>query len=110
MLDWPDDWDEQGSPGYSESTWARGVDFIWSNVRGVWKDRGVSIDAPRILPGPDGSIDIHWKTDAYELLVNMPAVASQPATYYGDRRGQNMIKGTIDTSQQQIWLLVWMAG
>jgi hypothetical protein len=39
---------------------------------------------PDITGGPDGSIDIHWKGEGYEVLLDVPADPLIPANYYAD--------------------------
>ncbi|MBI4661430.1 MAG: hypothetical protein HY735_21620 [Verrucomicrobia bacterium] len=67
-----------------------------------------SIPPPKILPGPDGSIDVHWKTKTCELLVNVPAGSNQRADFYGDDYGSLRIKGTIDPENPSSGLLFWL--
>ena len=109
MLDLPDDWDEAGSPGYAEATWERAVGFLVRNASWLWRDYGVPIQAPRIRKGPDGSIDLDWRTPGHELLVNVPADPNESATYYGDDgAGRHQVKGSLDTSAPNQWLLMWL--
>lgn len=83
MLEWEDNWDDEGSPGYDESTWNRASNFITQNATRLWREKGVSIMAPTIFPGPQGSLDIRWRTNNRELYVNIPADVTESATYYG---------------------------
>ena len=108
ILELRDDWDEEGSPGYSNETWDRATQFVrrvaWSfkNACGRW------IDAPKITPGPDGSIDVRWKTQKRSLLINFPADGERPADFFGSDRGTDTIKGTLDLSSPNQWLLMWL--
>jgi len=108
LLELADDWDEQGSPRYHESTLQRARQFVWTNTLRLWEALELSIDVPRILPGPDASIDVHWKHGQRQLFVNVPVDDDKPATYYGDDRSRNVVKGSLDTSAQQEWLLLWV--
>ena len=107
-----DDWDEEGSPGYSESTWNRAVKFLLENAVHLWPRYRVWVEAPRILPGPYGSIDLYWRTPKRELLINIPANAEEPASYYGDDREEgteNAIRGKkLDTSADSEWIFLWL--
>jgi len=47
ILAWPDDWDDEGSPGYDERVWLRAVGFLLSNAVQLWNDRGLAIPALR---------------------------------------------------------------
>jgi hypothetical protein len=103
-----DNWDGEGSPGYSEATLDRAAAFLRLHMRWVWEKYGVWLEVPRILPGPSGSIDIHWETPDYEVLVNVPNDPSAPATFYGDDYGKGSIKGTFDPSFFNFGLLTWL--
>jgi hypothetical protein len=54
-----EDWDDEGSPGYSESTWRRAVDFLIRQATFAQHIVGRDLPVPKILPGPKGSIDLH---------------------------------------------------
>lgn len=106
-----DDWDDQGSPGYREDTWRRAVGAVKSSVAWLLKYHGLDVEPPKISPGPEGSIDIHWKTVYFELLINVPNDADQPADFYGDNYGRVSIKGTFDPSSSPSdlgQLLLWL--
>lgn len=115
ILELQDDWDGEGSPGYAESTLRRAIDFLLLNTSRAWECCGIRTQAPVIGPGPDGSIDIHWKTSTRKLLVNIPADSNKAATFYGDDRTSrdgatsNVIEGCLDTAIDHLWLLMWLA-
>lgn len=115
ILDLRDDWDEAGSVAYAESTLNRAIDFLRHNALSLWESCCLRVPAPVIGPGPDGSIDIHWKTSARTLLVNIKADSSKPASFYGDDRvtrhdsANNVIEGHVDISVENLWLMMWLA-
>lgn len=49
------------------------------------------IDSIKTLPCLDGSVDVHWKTPGFELLVNVKPDGS--VSFYGDDYGSQQIKG-----------------
>ena len=108
ILDLKDDWDEQGSPGYEESTWLRACEFLTRQADCARESFGRDLPVPRILPGPDASIDLHWKMPRFELLVNIPKDTSKPATFYGDDYGNSCIKGNLNPSEEIRGLVVWL--
>lgn len=108
ILAWSDNWDGEGSPGYKELTWKRSIRFIQDHIHWLWRKYALVIDAPDILPGPDGSIDIHWETKNYELLINIPADPSEPASFYGDDYGNSSIRGTFKPESYNLGLLSWL--
>lgn len=50
---------------------------------------------------PDGSVDLFWKSDAYELLVHVPATGT--ATYYGDDLGDLTVEGSTG-EKLRLWI------
>jgi hypothetical protein len=103
-----DNWDEEGSIGYTESTWTRATDFVSNLAVGYWNTHHSRFIPPRILPGPEGSIDIHWKAAGREVLINIPANDAIPAGYYGSGDAKESIKGKLDTSKSNLWILTWL--
>lgn len=109
ILDLVDDWDGEGSERYAEATWERAVDFLEKSAERLWDMHGLVLDPPKILAGPEGSIDLHWNHPAYEMLINFPSDESSPAAFYADDRGDLTIKGKMNPSGQNPALLVWFA-
>jgi hypothetical protein len=64
--------------------------------------------AVEILPGPDGSVDIHWKNPKKELLVNIPADKNTPALFYGDDYGNLSIEGKMETNSLHPSVIMWL--
>ena len=108
ILELKQDWDGEGSPGYTETVWNRACKFVMHNATEALKHHATVIKAPKILPGPNGSIDVHWKTSALELLVNIPSNLAEPAEFYGDDYGSLQIKGTLNPEDPPTALLLWL--
>jgi hypothetical protein len=108
MLEWDDNWDGDGSPAYDEATLARAADFLMRSSIALWADFRLNSPVPEIAPGPDGSLDLDWQTANRELLVNIPADLDKPATFYGDDKVNTKLKGILDTSADNVWLLMWL--
>ncbi len=108
ILELEDDWDEEGSPRFNEATWKRATNFVRQIALSYRQSAGIWIDPPRILPGPKGSIDIHWKTSKRELLINVPENDTVPADYYGSGSATDIIKGKLETSTKNEWILAWL--
>jgi hypothetical protein len=109
LLELPDDWDEEGSPRYSEPTWQRATQFLRNHARWLWEQHDMILDAPRISPGPHGSIDIYWKTEEAELLLNIPADPAKPLTCYGDSKSEFKVSGPLSDSDYQRGLWSWLS-
>ena len=107
ILGLPENWDDEGSETYSSSTWQRAVAFLKQQAAYL-REFGGELDMPRILPGPEGSIDLHWEKSDYELLINIPKDPQRRAAFYGDDRVSLQIKGTLDTSTLNLGLVEWL--
>src|SRR5579871_4726320 len=63
------DWDGEGATPIAVETWRRATEFLSRNAEALWAAHGVQVYAPRILPVPDGSLDIHWKTIRLNIMA-----------------------------------------
>jgi len=109
ILDLEENWDGEGGLPFSQKVWEKAVAFLALQAKEGFVRLGIIVGAPRILPSADGSIDLHWKSDAYELLVNIPQDGT-PASYYGDNTQGNMpIKATCNTSEPDRKLISWLS-
>lgn len=71
-------------------------DFTMEDLRRV-----LGVDLPEILPGPDGSIDLHWDYPGYEILINISAGPDAKVGFYGDDRSTVQVKGSFDLHREQ---------
>lgn len=103
-----DNWDGEGATGYSYETWKRATDFLRSLMRLVLYETDAVYQVPRINPADQGSIDLFWKKAERELLINVPADADAPASYYGQDRYGNTTSGLIHTGSPPVALAGWL--
>lgn len=82
-----DDWDENGSDKYLESTWIAAIKFLLDYANTLFANFNKEIDAPKIYTGPHGSIDILWETASYTFLLNINKNA-EDAVFYADNAAQ----------------------
>ena len=107
-----DDWDGEGAPGFKEQTIDAAAAFLRQQADLALRNSGVMIDIPILAPGPgDGSVDVFWNKDYYQLLVNISADLSDTIAYYGCDlpRCDNEIQGTVDRHDPSIELTYWLA-
>jgi len=108
ILDLEENWDGEGALPFSQKVWETAVTFLALLAKEALERLDIIVDAPRILPSAEGSIDLHWKADTYELLVNIPQNGT-PASYYGDNTlGNHPIKDTCDASKPDRKLISWL--
>ena len=107
ILQLKDNWDGEGSSGYTEDTWNQAAQFLFENALRLWNERGIAVSAPAIYNGPEGSIDIYWGALDRKLLINIPANSEEPATFYGQDSSDHEIKGNLRLSDKNEWLMMW---
>jgi hypothetical protein len=108
LLTLADNWDDEGSPAYSKEALARAAYFLTAHSAKGHDLCSSYPPAPRIGPGPNGSIDLHWKQEKWELLVNIPANDTQMAVFYGDDYGAAKIKGSFDPKAVNLGIVNWL--
>jgi hypothetical protein len=108
IFDLADNFDGEGSPGYARQTWERATSFLRGLAVGALNAFSEVITAPYIDPGPNGSIDLHWKRAGCELLINVPADPNLAPTYYGDDYGSSIVKGKLDSVGNRRVVAVWL--
>ncbi len=107
ILGLEDNWNGEGSSACSKVTLDRAINFLKVHVNALIEESG-KIIVPRILPGPEGSIDLHWRTSKLELLVNVPP-DDGPVSFYGDDFSDgNSIKGTFNLKSVSKHLVRWL--
>ncbi len=82
ILDLKDDYDDEGAESYSYEIWEKATKFLIDNAKEIFFQKQKVIDTPRILHGPNGSIDILWKNSEYRLLINIDSDST--LSFYGD--------------------------
>ena len=108
IIDLTDNWDQEGSPGYREETWKRATSFLGLQVQTA-RQYSWTIGVPDINPADNGSIDIFWKNEDRELLLNVPADEHEPIAFYGDSRNGETISGQIRGSAPALNLVAWLS-
>ncbi len=100
------DWDDEGSVAYQEATWKKAIQFTSNYAKWVFDETSRVIPTPKIAPGPNGSIDILWKSPNYRLLINIPDNLKKQASFYGDNYSTDTIEGTFNPSNFNQGLLL----
>jgi hypothetical protein len=99
---------DEDSLVYSRETINVAIEFLRAQSAQFHKMYSYCPPVPLIGPGPDGSVDLHWKQEKWELLVNIPAGINQQATFYGDDYGIQMIKGTLSPKKVNYGIIAWL--
>jgi hypothetical protein len=108
LLQLKDNWDNEGGKVYQEQSIHRAFDFLQKLAESLYISSEKILDLPKIRPGPQGSIDLYWKQEKYELLVNISDDPNEPADIYGDNYGGLILKGTFDLNDLIDVLTIWL--
>lgn len=110
LLELPNDWDGNGTPGFTEQTWTRAAEVLIAFATLLATHHRVMVEDVEILPGANGGLDIDVRSGDRQLLFAVSSHPQQEVRFYGDdgRRGKQ-VKATLDPSTIPKWLLVWMA-
>lgn len=106
-------WDEEGGIPYNQDPLDRMKSFVLNLKKELFERYNIPLTFPYILPGPEGSIDIHWKNNQFTLLINIPNIANEEITIAGyenkfhNRR--NVIKRSTDYQSALRELLLWFS-
>src|SRR5690606_5828346 len=68
ILELEDDWDDEGGVPVDKNTFIRGIRFLINYSVWLLHNQNFLLAPPQINPGPDGSIDILWRTNHYRML------------------------------------------
>jgi len=99
ILDFEDDWDEDGAKAYKSETWIKAVNILITYFNSAYDKFGEILSVPKIYHGPNGAIDLLWKSkDNYRLLVKVPE-GSQELSFYGDDYKGTKFEGKFDISE-----------
>ena len=90
ILTLEDDWDDEGSSRYEKSIWIKAVQFVVLFASLTWDSTRKLVATPKIYHGPNGSIDVSWEEDRFNLLLNIFQKDEKYfATFYGDAKDAN---------------------
>lgn len=106
LLELDKDWDGEGADPFSRETIERTKRFLsFAAARAPHR----RLNPPSVLPAASGSVDLYWRSKTRTFLLNIPANATQPATYYGQTDDRNTTSGVVDPDgDRPMDLLAWI--
>jgi hypothetical protein len=108
LLSLKEDFDGEGSPRYHPDTVGRALTLVRTLSAQACSHGADGIPLPEILPGPAGSVDLHWRAEAFELLVNIPTDPRSAPTFYGDNYGEVKLRGSLTGRDPESSILRWI--
>lgn len=96
ILEKKDNWDGEGSKGYTKTTLVNAINFLVRYTKWVWEEKTYAIPSPKILPGNDGGIYLYWKKPNYDLLITIPEAPNKTALFYGDDKSEELYEGKFN--------------
>ena len=110
LLDLPDDWDTNGSPGFAEATWTRTVGLAVDLSTRLVDGWALTPRDVEIMPGANGNLSLEVVYPGATLLFSVPPERDAPIRYYGrsDDSGRTT-KGLLAPEETPDWLSLWTA-
>lgn len=104
-----DNWDRQASKGYNQETWQCVVKLLEKALNILW-DEKFEVPIPVVLPSSNGSFDINWETEKFELLLNIPSDVKELVNLYGEKLGfpEDEIEVRINYNLVELVLIEWL--
>lgn len=104
-----DDWDGEGSRGYSIETLGRAAELLQSIASGLPLSSQGSLSVADITPGPDGSVDIEVVVGEKRLLLNASYEPESPVLFYGYSTNRSFpIEGELGPQNSTRFLAEWL--
>ena len=106
LLQLPSNWDSYDAAPIGSDATERSIDVFLDilNQPDLWKQ----LPAPRIVPCPDGGIQLEWDMNDREIEIVVPESSAEPIEYLAvDRSGEK--EGTLDHTGV-IRSLYWLVG
>lgn len=108
LLELLPNWDDEGAESIHESTWIRAANFLRKTANRVANAGSIVFPVPTLKPCPDGSIDLHWKNDLFELLLNIPPISRSAGDFYGESRDGLTVKGSFQPEIHNQGIVCWL--
>ncbi len=90
-----DNWDNEGSIGYSEDTWKKSIKFIIQYLEWVYSRYPEKIlIVPNMFYGKNGGIDFLWEDKGFKMLIRIDKNVSK-GTFYATYENQSS-EGTFN--------------
>lgn len=94
--------------GYTEETWKRATEFLWKMAEFYDQEGGRTFFPPAINLGPQGSIDLHWDLQKFELSLNFPASPAQFPSCRGSDSYGVKIERELNDPKDYLAMARWM--
>ncbi|KKL89500.1 hypothetical protein LCGC14_1914050 [marine sediment metagenome] len=105
----PNNWDGDGSVAITRESWVFVEDLLKKILYKLW-EQAYNVPIPLVLPNSDGSFDIDWQTENFELLLNIPNNKKDLVHIYGEKGDspENEIEVRINYDLVQGVIIEWL--
>ena len=83
LLSLEDNYDDEGAIAPAKETINRALKYAPRLRKIVLKKTKIELGIPHYYHSDEGSVDLLWETEEYQLLSNVPADRKKEPTYYG---------------------------
>jgi|WetSurMetagenome_2_1015567.scaffolds.fasta_scaffold60919_3 hypothetical protein len=99
-----DDWDDEGTIGYSKDTWEKAIKFLIKFAERILDNYKRVIYIPNIFHGKNGGIDILWEENDFRMLIRIDGNVEK-ATFYADDFKQQSSEGEFNIDSFSLFML-----
>jgi len=110
ILELEQNWDDQGALPIPIEVFRSSIQLLVDYSLAALKVHNTIIDTPEINPGPDGSIDLSWRTNQARLLINVKLVKGETKIrFYRDHyNNEKSNRGDLYLDIIDESFLIWM--
>lgn len=111
LLDYDENLDDEKTLPINKELYIVAINFLIDYSEFIFKNLGVTIQAPEINAGRNGNVYLAWRTDNARLAISIENNKTSEiiANYYGDLRNDlEPIKGNVTVSKISEYLAYWM--
>lgn len=101
-------WDGYDSKGYKKHTITNTILFLSKLYDKFQLKYKTYLPRPYLFPGDEGSLNIEWKNDNFDLLITIPEEITELAGLYGINSMKNEVKYNFKIFKIKKELLSWL--
>jgi hypothetical protein len=83
-----EEWIELGCKPIEDDCFKRTIKIVSDILYELWNN-DIKMELPEILPCQDGTININWEVESYNLLINIPTNSDELIDFYGKNFSDN---------------------
>ena len=108
LLEYPDNWDEEGALATDRNTCLNVIRFVNAYVLSIFERYKLILPVPYIDITPDGGLTVLWETENVAFFIGFEK-GNNLASFYIKEKDNTSLKGSIlIDSKPKEYLITWM--